>query len=825
MNLSQIFDNLIGRLLRLEAAEKIEGYRPGWAADWARDSAWLLFGCIALALLAVVFYARFQRRGHVATRTLLAVLRAAVLCLLLMALARPTLEVTVGSRQRPLLYLVFDGTDSMAIEDELTAEDRTKLEKALGIEPGSNGDNNGGRKPSRADYVKALVRMKDGNLLEKLQEKARLQAFLFDDAKGIRSLELAADGSSKLDVDHLADQLTTDGEVTALGTALEDLARRQATGNGLIVFSDFNQNTGTAAATAAKKLGVKIYTVGVGATAAVDVAVSLDAPLILKKDERSTVTVILDRRGLDADQQVDVTLSVRKAGGTDATESELTLIERRTVTLKREQVSEEFAYVPDETGRYALVADVKAVIGEVVEENNRAEREVSVRDDYLRLLFVEYEPSWEWRFIKEVFHRDKLVGTEGFRTFLRSADPRVMQTDPMFLSTMSPPRSKFFENDVIFLGDVPASALSPRFCEMTREFVGDFGGGLVVIAGPRFGPGQLAETPLADLLPVQIDPSVQVFDSRPFLLEVTADAARYDFMQLGANETENRLAWDNLGPLPWYQPVERLSSEATALAVHPNRYCVGKPGKKEKQPIIATHTYGSGEVVYIGFNETWRLRKMYGEQYYRQFWGQMIHRLGLRHALGSQKRFVVKTDSHHYQADENVVLTVDAYDDDYQPLSEEELEKRGLDRRFIAKLHLPGETSTDDAQTLSVTQLRKGTFEVEFPVFAEGEHRVSVKDPITGQWVETTFKVTGLAVERQRAVRDLAVQEQLARAVPGGGIYDLTTVSELADRIRATERRVVQISIVRLWFTWLFFGLIVGPLLIEWLLRKRINLS
>ena len=41
-------------------------------------------------------------------------------------------------------------------------------------------------------------------------------------------------------------------------------------------------------------------------------------------------------------------------------------------------------------------------------------------------------------------------------------------------------------------------ALSDRFCELTEEFVGEFGGGLVVIAGPRFGPGELAGTPIAD---------------------------------------------------------------------------------------------------------------------------------------------------------------------------------------------------------------------------------------------------------------------------------------------------------------------------------------
>ena len=140
----------------------------------------------------------------------------------------------------------------------------------------------------------------------------------------------------------------------------------------------------------------------------------------------------------------------------------------------------------------------------MVDQNNRADREVNIRDDFLRLMYVEYEPTWEWRFIKEVFHRDKLVGTRGFRTFLRSADPHVRNTNELFLPTLTRPRSEFFANDVIFLGDMPGP-LSPRFCEMAKEFVGKFGGGLVVIAGPRFGPGQLADTPLAEMLPVVVD--------------------------------------------------------------------------------------------------------------------------------------------------------------------------------------------------------------------------------------------------------------------------------------------------------------------------------
>ncbi len=511
-------------------------------------------------------------------------------------------------------------------------------------------------KPSRrVDYVKALLRKQDDNLMERLGDEFRLRAFLFDRPDGVRAIDPAAGGGDgRLDRTHLAEHLTTEGEVTALGAALGDLARRHATSNlaGVVIFSDFNQNSGPPALEEAGRLGVKIHTVGVGPVAAVD----LQVPPVMKKDERSSLVATLRQDGF-AGQTVEVKFHARPVSGSSAA-AEGVLLAERPVTLNHPTETFEIPYVPEQTGRWVFTAEVEPLAGEVVEENNRASRETTVRDDFIRLLFVEYEPTWEWRFIKEVFHRDKLVGMRGFRTFLRSADPKVRKTNELFLTTLSPARSEFFAHDVIVLGDMPASALSPRFCRMTEEFVGDFGGGLVVMAGPRFGPGQLAQTLLGDLLPVKVDPNGRVRHREPFRLRRTADADQYDFMRLGRNARENEKAWDNLGPLSWYQPVERLHPLATALAEHPTDACVDG---KTRQPLVAVGNYGRGEVVYLGFNETWRLRRRFGEQYYRQLWGQLIHRLALRHALGTQKRFVVRTDRRRYQGDDQVLLTVEAY--------------------------------------------------------------------------------------------------------------------------------------------------------------------
>jgi hypothetical protein len=807
---------LVGRMLGLDGTQSIERVEPSLAAPWAQDApAWLVFGCVAAIALAVVFYTRWQPGRRRGARLALAVLRAGVLALVLLILAQPVLTLQISSRLRPALWLVFDGTDSMAIADDVSDSEQARLAGAVGLEL----EGRDAARPARIDYLKALLRRDDGRLLARLEEKFRLRAYRFDRPGGVHGLELATGGKAEVDAGHLAEQLATDGEVTAVGAAFSELARRQAVSNlaGVVVFSDFNQNAGPPALESARRLGVPVYPVGVGPAAAVDLGVDLQVPPLLKKDERSSLVATVRQEGLDG-RSVAVRFLVRPLSGEAGAAAGDVPVGERTVELAAPAETVEIPYVPQAVGQFAFVAEVDMLEDEVVGENNRVERESTVRDDFLRLLFVEYEPTWEWRFVKEVFHRDKLVGDRGFRTYLRSADPKVRQTNDWFLTSLAQPRSEFFAHDVIILGDMPASALSPTFCRMAAEFVGSFGGGLVVLAGPRFGPGQLARTDLGDLLPVKVGTDARLQKTRPFELQRTADAAQYDFMQLGGDPAENEKAWRNLGPLSWYQPVERLRPLATALAEHPTDACVDG---QTRQPLIAAQPYGRGEVVYIGFNEMWRLRRSYGEAYYRQFWGQMIHRLALRHALGLGKRFVVRTDRRQYRADDNVLLTVEAYDADFKPLAEDQLPNH----RLAGELLPPRQGSLDDspARTLSITQVRDGVYEARLPVFAAGEHRIRVKDPVTDESAEVTFWVTAVSAERSRAVRNAALEEAIAETT-GGKRYDLESAGRLPDEIETSAKTETRVEVVSLWNTWLAFGSVILLLLCEWAGRKWVNL-
>lgn len=793
-----------GWLLGIDDLKSIDSFSVTLGSSSARNGAFWLFALIVgVVCLSVLFYLRRQQQGPRWLRMTLGIMRGVLMALLVITLADPVLQLQVVNRLKPLVYVVVDGTESMTIDDGPAGQTRIASSKSL------------------------LTNDREGLLARLTKEnQADVELFLFDGNTTSQVRRLRSSESARLDLAKLSEQLKATGQVTALGSVLSELeqqyrSRRLA---GVVLLSDFAQNSGpppiASGQSPASRLGVPLYTVGVGATEAMDLSIDLEIEPKMKKGERSTVVARLRQNGLDG-ESATVRVVAKELGGLPGEPPTETVIGERMVPLNVATQAVEFSFTPEQSGRFELVATAADVVGEKSAQNNQASRQVNIIDDYLRLMYVAYEPTWEWRFVKEVFHRDKLVGLDGFRTFLSSSDPRVRESNSLFLPTLTPKRSEFFATDVLFVDDMPRTALSDRFNDLTQEYVGQLGGGMVVIAGPRFGPRELLQTPLADMLPVIIDPNVEAHaapDYPEFRPRLTPHAERYSFMQLGGEKAENLKAWSNLGKLPWYQPVARPHPQAEVLLEHPTDKCADG---KTPQPLIAIRPYGkggSGEVVWIGFNEMWRLRKQYGEKYYRQFWSQLIYRLGMSHALGFDKRFVVRLDQEQYRAEDKVHVSVEAYDQNYEPLTDESLPERGL----IAELVIPSAAEMQP-QKFAVPMLRKGTFETRIPVYAVGNYSLRVKDPVTGKVDEQRFEVTGISAEQREATRNEKLQRELAEAT-GGRSYDLTTVSRLPAEIQLSPVIERQSRHVSLWTTPGWFIAVIGLLLSEWLIRKLIHL-
>lgn len=828
----------LARLLGFPSGD-IEEIRIGLTAPWVQNG-WgrLAIAVIAVIVWAVFFYYRRQKCRQQRTRLILTTLRAVALAFVVGILAEPIAVVRLNKPIHPAVWLLVDDTQSMTIRDAWSPQDAAELapfvRSSLDSPAASlgGGDAAAGFSPSRLDLLRGLFTADDGAFLRQLRERCRLRLFRFSRADGVDNLDWSdAESGSRSAGKHgdpIGEGLSGAGSVTALGAALADLARRKSGREpaAIVVFSDFNHNSGPPPEPILANLGVPVHTVGLGKTGTEDLALEMQLPPLMKKGEAASIRVTV-RNQMLAGRDVTVRITVRpyqsgdgvaaapgESGGAagKAVAEGAQLIGEQTVTLTDDVRELEFRYTPSEVGHFVFRAEADPFLEERVTDNNAVVRDNYVRDYFLRLLFIEDEPSWEWRFIKEVFHRDPLVGPEGFRTFLRSADPQVRERNPLFVPILRMPRKDLFSYDVVILGDVSADMLTEGFCEQLEEFVAQFGGGLVVLAGPRFGPGHWARSGLEPMLPVQVSPQARLRD-RPFALNRTPEAALTDFMRLGDTAEGDEKAWANLGNVPWYYPVERVRPLAGVLAVHPTDVCLDG---KTPQPIVAIQRYGRGEVVYIGFNEWWRLRRKYGELYYRRFWGQLIHRLAMRHVLGTQKRFVVQTDHARYQTGDEVVLTVEAYDADFQPLSESRVPDRTL--RGTVAPDSPNATLQAERE-LAVTQVRPGLFQAKFRVFEEGEFTAKVLDPVTQESVVTRFQVAARSVEMDAATRNRELQVELARR-SGGRSYEITEAMRLIQDLPQDHQSETRLEEVALWNSWAAFLMVTAALLAEWFIRK-----
>ena len=121
----------------------------------------------------------------------------------------------------------------------------------------------------------------------------------------------------------------------------------------------------------------------------------------------------------------------------------------------------------------------------------------------IRILYIEGAPRWEFRAVKSYLTRENKAFD--LKVLLLDADPDWPAHEKTALSEF-PSKKELDQFDVVILGDFDPKQL-PKSKENLRnlaDFVKDHGGGLLMIAGEHFAPHAYKDTPLADVLPINI---------------------------------------------------------------------------------------------------------------------------------------------------------------------------------------------------------------------------------------------------------------------------------------------------------------------------------
>src|SRR5262249_22829361 len=156
--------------------------------------------------------------------------------------------------------------------------------------------------------------------------------------------------------------------------------------------------------------------------------------------------------------------------------------------------------------------------------------------------------------------------------------------------------------DVVLLGDVDPR--SPKFGEKNLAALADFvrerGGGLLFIAGERFSPHAFRNTPLQDVLPVELLAAPAGEAGRPTSPRrvLTAIGRSHPIFRFSPDEADNAAVWNKLSEVYGWAEGYRPKPAAEVLMVPPRQPAAGprRPGDPadERHALAVQQFVGAG---------------------------------------------------------------------------------------------------------------------------------------------------------------------------------------------------------------------------------------
>jgi uncharacterized membrane protein len=547
-------------------------YQKGHLSFQLLSSKWLF---IPLALVAVAVAIYFYRR--VAREKLspwMIVLRSIVFVILLFMVLQPVINVSQVLPQDSYLAVVVDTSESMTIKED--------------------------GQTSRAQNL--LKKMEETNFITELSKKFKVRLFEFNSEA--RRIEATS-------------ELRFDGKRTALEAPIDLLTQEMGTLplTGVVVISDGVDNASqqfNESLARLEKRPLPIYTVGVGTEGITKDAeiTKVTSPREMLKDSTAVVEISFKGAGLSGRRGA---IDVRENG---------TFIKSSEVTLPADgEVGGISIDVPVKNAGNQVFSFSIRVADDRVAENNTLDSLISVRDDHPKLLYIEGEPRWEYKFIRRSIADDPNLLVE---SLLRSSQNKFYRQGIEEKTTLEEgfPKKKeeLFAYSGIILGSIESTFFTLDQQNMIVDFVKERGGGFLMLGGKNsFSSGRYQNTPIADILPVDLLPDKALPVVEKVRLIPTQSGKNHNLMRLSGDPATNNKIWNQLPPLEDYNRLGEAKPGGVVLAR-------GDPDSGGNPILLAFQRYGLGRTMVFatGSSWHWQMEMDHEDQTSELFWKQTL---------------------------------------------------------------------------------------------------------------------------------------------------------------------------------------------------------
>jgi uncharacterized membrane protein len=702
-------------------------------------------------------------------------LQTLLAAMLLVLLWQPAIIIAELKPQQNIIAVLVDDSRSMAIsEDGFTRQ---------------------------AQAVKAL----QNGVLESLNRSFQTRLYRVDDVPAR--------------IDSL-DDLKPNAPSTRIGDSLKQLSEETSDLpiGAVVLLSDGDDNSGGISADAVNALRARhipVHTVGFGRERAghdVELDDVVVAPRALA-DSRLAAKITLHQRGYAG---AKINLTVR-----DVSAPQAKLLASRTISLGPDGNLQTETLMFDIGGAGARTLQIAAVPlpGEENTANNALTRVVNVGSEPRRILYMEGEPRWEYKFIRQAEEDDRMVQ---IASMVRTSENKIYRqgiSDPKELADGFPSRPEdLFVYQGLIIGSVEAGYFNPSKQELIREFVDRRGGGLLLLGGQfALADGGWNASRLTDLLPATLPTRAGTFhreaDPKNGTTHTTAELA-----PAGADNIITRLVDDPAAnaakwkKLPYLMDYEDPGTPKPGAAVLANM--ITPEGRK--LPLLITENFGRGRTAIMATGGSWRwqMSAPLGDTAHDLFWQQL-----LRWLVSDTPGHVATSVPAQMLFDNGAVtLTAEVRDQQYNPAPDARVEA-----------HILGPSGVSALVEMTPVPESPGQFQAAWSAPKSGSYLTEVTaqrtDPTTGTVKELgrdvlTFQRMDGVAENFHTEQNRELLERLA-AQTGGQYWKPADLGKLAGSIPFSEAGVTVRQTKDLWDLPLVFLVLLLLRFSEWWLRRK----
>ena len=738
-------------------------YQKGHLAFQLLGARWLFLLFIAAALAGAYYAYKGVARDKYSVG--LVALRAITFTILVFIFLRPVLNISTVLPQESYLAVVIDNSESMKIKDDGKVARSEALQKQF----------------------------ETTNFIKRLNDKFKTRIYRFD---------------STAERIERTDQTSFTGKRTRLESATNLLQQELGTVplSGVVLITDGVDNASKQWTESLSKLEARhipFYAVGVGSENVIRDAeiVKVSAPRSTLKESTAVVDVSYRSHGFAGRK---ATLYVRENG---------VLLKTEQVTLPADgEISETTLDLPVKNEGTRLFTFSLETADDRIPENNSLDALVEIKNDHPQILYIEGEPRWEFKYIRRALQDDpniRLVTLE--RTSPNKFYRQGLDKEETLAEGFPKKKEELFGYKGLIFGSIESTFFSQEQLKMVVDFVSNRGGGFMMLGGRNsYSAGHYENSPIADILPVQLAAGDRTPVVGPVKMVVTDYGRTHPLMKLAPDATGNVVkSWSDLPPVNDYNKTLDAKVGGIVLA----RGQAAQKGGPD--PILlAYQRYGRGRTMALTTGSTWhwQMGMDFKDQTHEMFWKQTLRWL----VSNSPDPVMITTDKDTYLPGETVRLSADISNKNFERMN---------NAKVVAKVTNPdGLTETIP---LDWNGSAEGTYQAELNATSAGPYQVEVEAAQGSENLgtnHTAFQVQDRPVEFYDPALNTRLLQSVASST-GGKYYPLSRMGEIPEDAQYVEGVSNFIEQKELWDVPVLFMLLCLSLGGEWFWRKRKGLA